>query len=121
MPVLKLSQVDSGYGAIPVLRHVSLTVDKGEVVCLLGSNGAGKSTTLLTILGLLTPTAGFITFDGRSLVGSKTAEIVRAGIAIVPEGRRVFGSMTVHENLTIAGAVHRGQADTGDTLDMVFE
>ena len=119
--MLTLSQVDAGYGAAPVLRHVSLSVGKSEIVCLLGSNGAGKSTTLLTILGILAPTVGSITFNGKSLVGRKTSEIVRSGIAIVPEGRRVFGSMTVHENLMVAGVLHDEALSVKDTLDMVFD
>lgn len=119
--MLMLSQVDAGYGAAPVLRGVSLTVGKGEVVCLLGANGAGKSTTLLTILGLLTPTAGSIIYNGRSIVGRKTTEIVRAGIAIVPEGRRVFGSMTVQENLSVAAAVCAQDGRGGNDLGTIFE
>lgn len=110
-PLLSLERVESGYGSARVLHGVSLDVGAGEVVCLLGSNGAGKTTTLLTILGLLRPRAGIVRFDGQSIGGLSTAEIVRRGIAVVPEGRRVFGSLSVEENLLIgaSAAADRGQ------------
>ena len=99
-----------------------LSVEEGEIVCLLGSNGAGKSTTLLTVLGILRPLAGDVVFCGRRLNGLKTAEIIKLGIAVVPEGRRIFGPLTVEENLRIGGAVRRGPArDTLATLEMVLE
>ena len=119
--MLALRDVSAGYGAATILRGISLTVGKGEIVCLLGSNGAGKTTTLLTIIAMLTPTSGSIEFNGQTLCGRKTADVVRSGIAIVPEGRRVFGSMTVHENLQIAAAVRDEPVSASDTAEMVLD
>ncbi len=119
--MLKLHRVDSGYGAAQVLHGVSLEVGQGEVVCLLGSNGAGKSTTLMTILGLLRPTRGEIGFCGRSLQGMSTSDIVKTGLAIVPEGRRVFGPLTVFENLQVAAAACGVDGDDASVLEPVLE
>jgi len=119
--MLQLRQVKSGYGPARILHDISLKIDKAEVVCLLGSNGAGKTTTLLTILGILKATSGEITFKGKRLDGCKTKEIVRRGIAIVPEGRRVFGPMTVQENLKIGASVCEDQSETEQTLEMVLD
>lgn len=102
--LLTLQQIESGYGPAKVLHGVSLAVGVSEVVALLGANGAGKSTTLLTILGLLRLNAGEIKFDGKSIGNRPTSDIVRRGIAVVPEGRRVFGSLSVEENLMIGSA-----------------
>lgn len=119
--MLVLRQIESGYGPARILHGVSLKVEAGEVVCLLGGNGAGKTTTLLTILAILKPTSGSVEFLDQQIDGLETADIVRRGIAVVPEGRRIFGSMTVEENLKIAAAVcHRSGADA-DAYDMVFE
>jgi branched-chain amino acid transport system ATP-binding protein len=108
-PLLRLDSVQAGYGAARVLHGISLDVNAGEVVCLLGGNGAGKSTTLLTILGLLRPTHGRIEFQGRPIAGLDTAEIVRRGLAVVPEGRRIFGPLTVEENLLVGAAAGSGR------------
>ena len=102
--LLSLRQLEAGYGAAKVLHGVSLEVGTAEVVALLGANGAGKSTTLLTILGLLRLNGGEIHFDGRSIGNGATSDIVRQGISVVPEGRRIFGSLSVEENLMIGSA-----------------
>lgn len=99
--MLKLTNISTAYGAIPVLRNVSLAVPQGSITCLLGSNGAGKTTTIRTVLGLVQPLAGEITFLAQRLNSLPTDEIVKRGIAVVPEGRRVFPKMTVTENLLI--------------------
>jgi branched-chain amino acid transport system ATP-binding protein len=99
--VLRLDNVSSGYGPIQVLFQVSLEVRAGEIVCLLGANAAGKTTTMKTILGSVRPRAGTIQFAGDRIDGLPTNRIVRLGISPVPEGRRVFARMTVRENLEV--------------------
>ncbi|QDR82665.1 ABC transporter ATP-binding protein [Sporomusa termitida] len=99
--MLNLTNISTAYGAIPVLRNVSLAVPQGSITCLLGSNGAGKTTVIRTILGLVQPLAGEITFLTQRLNSLPTDEIVKRGIAVVPEGRRVFPKMTVEDNLLI--------------------
>ena len=105
--MLTLENVGAAYGAIVALRGVSLHVEAGELVALVGANGAGKSTLMATIAGVLRPTQGSITFEGRSLVGLSPEEIVRRGIALVPEGRRIFPTLTVGENLRLGAAIRR--------------
>jgi branched-chain amino acid transport system ATP-binding protein len=117
MALLELRDVHAYYGNIHALKGVSLTVDKGEIVTLIGANGAGKSTTLRTISGLLRPRTGEIWFDGERLDLSGPAEIVRRGICQSPEGRRVFPRMTVRENLEM-GAFQRPK---GPEVDADFE
>jgi branched-chain amino acid transport system ATP-binding protein len=108
--LLELAGVEVRYGAIRALQGISLAVDQGELVALIGSNGAGKSTTLRTISGLLRPTQGTITFDGADITKASSDRIVARGIAHCPEGRRIFGSLTVAENLRL-GAVSRPRSD----------
>src|SRR6478735_10178087 len=107
MPLLELKNVSSAYGSVEALRGVTLHVDAGEVVTLLGANGAGKSTTLRTISGLIRPTTGEIVFEGRRIDTLSPEEIVRLGISHVPEGRRIFPGLTVRENIML-GATSRG-------------
>jgi branched-chain amino acid transport system ATP-binding protein len=104
--LLELADVEVRYGSIRALQGVSLGVGEGELVALIGSNGAGKSTTLRTISGLLRPSRGTITFDGKDITGAPSDDIVARGISHCPEGRRIFGSLTVAENLRL-GAVSR--------------
>jgi len=117
--VLTLEAVSAGYGPTQALRELSLTVSRGELVCLLGANGAGKSTALKTISGLVRPSRGRIVFDGEEIGGLGPPEIVRRGIAHCPEGRRVFPHLTVEENLRI-GAWVRRDATVGSDLDRAF-
>ena len=119
--MLELADVHVRYGNIRALQGVSLRVDSGELVALIGSNGAGKSTTLRTISGLLRPSQGAITFEGADITTAPTDRIVAMGISHCPEGRHIFGSLTVAENLRL-GAVSRpkGVEITAD-LEMVFE
>ena len=109
-PMLKIDNIDVYYGAIHALKGISLEVNEGEIVTLIGANGAGKSTTLRTISGLLKPKAGSITFLGQSIVGVRAHEIVKKGISQVPEGRRVFAEMTVMENLDLGAFVRKDKA-----------
>jgi branched-chain amino acid transport system ATP-binding protein len=118
-PLLTLEGVDTYYGSIHILQEVSLHVKKGELVCLLGGNACGKSTTLKTALGIVKPKKGKITFDGKDVTNVGTPARVKMGIAVVPENRRLFGPMTVLENLKI-GAYVLGDADTDD-LERMFE
>jgi branched-chain amino acid transport system ATP-binding protein len=120
--MLELTDVHVRYGSIRALQGVSLQVNQGELVALIGSNGAGKSTTLRTISGLLRPSQGRITFEGEDITAASSDRIVTRGISQCPEGRRVFGGLTVGENLRL-GAVSRGRADSravGEDLDMVL-
>ena len=112
--MLKLSDVSVHYGRIAAVQHLSLEVNKGELVGLVGHNGAGKSTTLWTVTGVLRPSSGKIEFDGRSIVGVSPDAILRFGIALVPENRRIFARLTVGENLRIgtSGRKDRRQAET---------
>ncbi|HZQ29025.1 MAG TPA: ABC transporter ATP-binding protein [Acidimicrobiales bacterium] len=102
-PILELQDVYAGYGRVPVLHGISLAVQPGEIVALLGANGAGKSTTLRVISRLLAHTSGSVTFDGADVARLTPAALVRAGLVHVPEGRRIFAGLTVEENLLVAG------------------
>ncbi|HXX13142.1 MAG TPA: ABC transporter ATP-binding protein [Burkholderiales bacterium] len=106
--MLELKNVSSAYGSVEALRGVSLHVDKGEIVTLLGANGAGKSTTLRTISGLIRPTSGEIWFDGQRIDTVSPEQIARMGISHVPEGRRIFPGLTVKENIML-GSTGRGR------------
>ena len=107
---LRLTALDCFYGAVQVLRQVSLEVAPGEVLCLLGRNGAGKTTLLKTMIGLVKPRAGRIQLDGRELTRLPAHAFARLGIAYVPQGRRLFAELTVEENLTI-GLMARGRGE----------
>jgi branched-chain amino acid transport system ATP-binding protein len=108
MPLLELRQLHASHGRVEALSDISLTVEPGEIVALLGANGAGKTTTLRTISGLMKPDSGDVLLDGRSVAGLSPEEIVRAGIAHVPEGRRVFPGLTVRENILLGAANRSG-------------
>lgn len=110
--MLKVEAVDAGYGGLQILQELSLEVPDGKVVALIGANGAGKTTTLRAISGLIRPSRGSITFDGQELAGRSPHEIVRAGLVQVPEGRELFGTLTVEENLRMgAFARPRGEIE----------
>ncbi|WBU53219.1 ABC transporter ATP-binding protein [Paracoccus sp. SCSIO 75233] len=106
--MLELTDISAGYGPVQVLDGLSLRAEAGQIHTLLGRNGAGKTTTLRRIMGLLTPAGGAIHLDGRDITAWATPRIARAGIAWVPEGREIFGSLSVRENLTLAGRIGKG-------------
>jgi branched-chain amino acid transport system ATP-binding protein len=107
-PLLQLSGVDTFYGEIHILQNIALQVRQGELVCLLGGNASGKSTTLKTILGVVSPRNGTVTFDGDDVTARSTSYRIAKGMAIVPENRRLFGPMTVLENLEMGAYLHGG-------------
>ncbi|HQT76731.1 MAG TPA: ABC transporter ATP-binding protein [Rhodopila sp.] len=117
--MLSLSGVTAFYGAIQALRGIDLTVEKGEIVTLIGANGAGKSTLMMTICGNPRARSGLILHDGEDITHWPTHRIMRRGIAQAPEGRRIFSRMTVHENL-LMGAEVAGRGDIEALLDQVF-
>jgi branched-chain amino acid transport system ATP-binding protein len=120
MPMLELEDVHTFYGNIEALKGISLTVEEGEIVTLIGSNGAGKSTTLRSISGLSPPRVGSIRFKGKHIGETAPQEIVRLGISLSPEGRKIFPRMSVRENLDL-GAYLRRDADIQSDLDRVFD
>jgi len=120
MPLLEVRDVHTYYGNIHALKGVSLTVEKGEIVTLIGGNGAGKTTTLRTICGLLKPRSGNIVLDGKDLSRTKAHEIVNLGVAMVPEGRGVFSRLTVAENLDLGAYTRSDRGAIRQDLDMVL-
>jgi branched-chain amino acid transport system ATP-binding protein len=118
-PILRLAGINTYYGPIHILQDVNLEVGAGELVCLLGGNACGKSTTLKTIVGLVSPTTGSVTFDGADVTKHGTPKRIEAGMAVVPENRRVFAPMTVVENLQM-GAYIRND-DLTDDFARVYE
>lgn len=120
MAMLEVQNVHAYYGKIHALKDVSLNIDKGEIVTLIGANGAGKSTTLRTISGLLKPREGAIQLNGEDLTRLKPHEIVTKGIIQVPEGRRIFGQLTVTENLDMGAFTCRNRKLNEENLDRVF-
>jgi branched-chain amino acid transport system ATP-binding protein len=118
--MLALSGVSAGYGAVPAITGVSLAVGEGEAVGLLGANGAGKSTTLRAISGLVRPSAGRITFLGADITDLAPYKVTALGIAHVPEGRQVFPELTVKENLEIGAYIPAAKAERHRSLDLVF-
>lgn len=121
MPLLTLDSVVSGYGQIMAVKGIVLDVAEGEIVALIGSNGAGKSTTLRTVSGLVRRRSGSITFDGRNISGMQPHEIVARGISLVPEGRGIFSRLSVVENLQMGAYRRGGGVDLRPDLDRVFE
>lgn len=118
--MLKIDNINVYYGAIHALKGISIEVNEGEIVTLIGANGAGKSTTLRTISGLLKPKSGDITFEGQSIAGMAAHHIVKKGISQVPEGRRVFAHMSVLENLELGAYVRTDAKGIKEDMDKVF-
>src|SRR6058998_1449062 len=118
-PLLSLEDLHAAYGPVAVLRGLDLVVYPGELVCVIGANGAGKTSTLRAVSGLLAPTRGRIVFDGRPIHGAEPADVLAAGIAHCPEGRRVFPHLTVRENLEMGAYVRRDRRAVDEDLERV--
>jgi branched-chain amino acid transport system ATP-binding protein len=120
-PILELSNVSSGYGNIKVLKDVSLNVFPGEIVTIIGANGAGKSTALMTICGVIPVTSGEIFYDGESIRGVPAENLPPKGLCQVPEGRRIFPRLTVEDNLEMGAFFRRDKSKIASDLDHVFD
>jgi len=119
-PMLEIRGLEVRYGGVRALHGIDLTVQEGEIVTLLGANGAGKSTTLRTVSGLLRPSAGRILYQGRDVHAVPAHELVHQGIAHAPEGRRLFGTLTVQENLTLGAFTRNDARGVAETVDWVM-
>src|SRR5829696_6669767 len=120
-PLLKLEHINTYYGPVQVHFDLNLEVEQGQIVCLLGGNASGKSTTMKLILGLLKPRSGSVTFDGQIITGLSTPRIIRRGVGSVPEARRMFGAMTVRENLLMGAYTRSDRAVVNEDYDRVLE
>ena len=119
-PLLKVNEIEAYYGRVCALRNVSLTVAEGSVVALLGANGAGKTTTLRVISGLIRATRGSVEYDGKTIARFSVDQLVRAGIAHVPEGRQIFTDLTVRENLRLGAYARRNGNTVEEDMQRVF-
>jgi len=120
-PILELNNVTTHYGPIMMLKDINIKIHAGEIVCLLGGNASGKTTTLKTVLGMITPTEGDVILDGEKVSGISTTELVSKGISMVPENRRLFKRMTVRENLEMGHFLRKKDAETERDMDRVFD
>ena len=120
MSLLEIKNLHVSYGGIKALKGISFTVEKGQIVTLIGANGAGKSTTLRAIVGLVPTKSGSVHYQGQLITGMDTQKIVSLGIAMVPEGRRVFPDLTVLENLRIGAWLRQDEAEIKDSIDYVY-
>ncbi len=118
--MIKILNLETGYGRIPVLRGVSLEIEKGEIVTLIGANGAGKSTLMKTVCGILSPTAGTIEYEGGRIDRKSPTARVRQGLVLVPEGRCILKRMTVYENLLMGAYARSDQTALKEDLERVF-
>ena len=119
--MLEIKNLNVYYGAIHALKGVDLHLDKGEIVALIGSNGAGKSTTLNTISGILQPKVGSVTFEGQDITQCPAQDIVKMGIIQVPEGRKIFTKMTVQENLEMGAYLNKNKEQIGEDIEKSFQ
>lgn len=119
--MLRLTSVDAYYGPSQVLKKVTLEINQGEIVCLLGANAAGKTTTMKTIFGLLHPRKGAIEFEGKHIEQMLPGDIVRLGMALVPEARRIFPRMTVLENLEMGAFIRKNRKEINEDIDHVCQ
>ena len=120
MAMLEIKDIEVYYGMIQAIKGISFEVNEGEVIALIGANGAGKTTILHTITGLLSPKKGSVTFEGKDITKTPANKIVSLGMAHVPEGRRVFAELTVYENLKMGAYTRKDKAEIANTLEMVY-
>lgn len=120
-PLLEVSRLQAGYGDVQVLWDITLSVEEGEIACVVGSNGAGKTTLLRTLSGILPATAGSIHFSGEDVTGARADEILTRGIAHVPEGRRLFKGLTVEDNLLLGAYLRRDKTAIRQDIEFVFD
>jgi branched-chain amino acid transport system ATP-binding protein len=120
MSLLALQQLQVSYGGIRAVKGVDLTVERGELVCLIGANGAGKTTTLRAITGLVRPAAGHILYDGTELAGMRVHRIARMGLALVPEGRGVFAQLSIEENLQMGAYPRADRAEVAKDIERAY-
>jgi branched-chain amino acid transport system ATP-binding protein len=120
-PILELRNVSTHYGLVSVLRNVNVEIFEGEMVCLLGGNASGKTTTLKTILGYVRPSEGEVVLDGQVVSGLPTVEVVRRGISMVPENRRLFANMTVSENLELGAYQRKDRTQVAEDRERILE
>lgn len=120
MSVLEVSQLVVSYGGIKAVKGIDLKIEAGELVCLIGANGAGKTTVIKALCGLLNPTAGNITYQGGSLVGQPRHALVKKGIAVVPEGRAIFGRLSVEENLDMGAYSRNDSVDVAHDKERMY-
>jgi branched-chain amino acid transport system ATP-binding protein len=120
VPALELEDLEVRHGAVVAVRDLSLTVARGEIVGLIGPNGAGKSSTLYAIMGAVRSSGGDVRLDGRSIVGRRPEDVARGGIALVPEGRRIFAELTVEENLRLGMSARRAKRDEVERVHELF-
>jgi branched-chain amino acid transport system ATP-binding protein len=118
--MLKVNKINVRYGSIPALHEVSFEVERGELVSIVGANGAGKTTALKTVVGALSPASGDIEFEGGDITGKNPAEVVRLGITYVPEGRHIFGPLTVEENLLLGAFTADKKGEIGERMEYVY-
>ena len=119
-PVLQFRNVDTHYGPVHVLKNVNMDINEGEIVCLLGGNASGKTTTLKTVLGMVVPTSGDILLDGEVITRTSTSDRVRHGLSMVPENRRLFKRMTVRENLEIGAFLRNDRDNLESDMERIF-
>ncbi len=118
--LLELKNIVAGYGNIKALKGISLSVEEGKIVTLIGANGAGKSTTMKTVMGIMKPTEGDIFFQGKSIKGKSSYQNVRDGLVLVPEGRQILQTMTVKENLEMGAYQRKDKAGIAEDMEKVF-
>ena len=121
MAMLEIKDIEVYYGMIQAIKGISFEVNEGEVIALIGANGAGKTTILHTITGLLSPKKGSVVFEGKDITKVPAHKIVSLGMAHVPEGRRVFAELSVYENLKMGAYTRKDKEETAKTLEMVYK